>query len=676
MVEQGALAEGERELLSACARIATTHEEEAMIRERLTAGLDWLRLARQAIEQGAASRIAHTLVRIAPELIPEDILGAFEDILRETRQQNTSLLERLGAALPGRAWKDALASADRVLAQNPGNPGPWLHLGDELHTAKCPNEAIACFDRAIALAPRDAAGWRERGIALLAQGRRRAALASLDKALELNPQDAQAWATRAHAMSVLERIAEAVEASDRALQLDPTHAAAARVNKHALLFACEWRRRDEVKRSVREGMSAGQAVVTPFIHLAISDSEEENLAVAKIWARGVPPAPQPLWRGERYQHDRIRIAYLSTDFRDTLSVNAIAGGFESHDKSRFELTAISLSASDGSETRRRIEAAFDRFIDVQKMSDAAVAQLLREAEIDIAIDLNGYAGDKRTGILAHRPAPIQVNYLGFAGTMGMPFFDYIIADSTVIPPEHRRYYAENVVYLPRTFFPTDRRRRIADHSPSRSELGLPSKGFVFTCQNTVYKISPEVFAVWMRLLHEVEGSVLWLACADALAAENLQREARSRGISPERIVFGSWVRERADHLARLRRADLFLDTQPYNAHTTGCDALWVGLPLLTCLGNTFPARVAASLLRAMELPELVTESLPEYERTASRLAHDPDTLAAIRAKLARNRDSAPLFDTLRFTRHLEAAYVGMWERYQAGVAPEHFAVAE
>jgi predicted O-linked N-acetylglucosamine transferase (SPINDLY family) len=246
----------------------------------------------------------------------------------------------------------------------------------------------------------------------------------------------------------------------------------------------------------------------------------------------------------------------------------------------------------------------------------------------------------------------------------------------VIPSGHHRYYTEKVVYLPQTFFPTDRKRRIADHPPSRSGLGLPSDAFVFTCQNTVYKISPEVFDIWMRLLHGVKGSILWLTFADPMAIENLQREASARGIAPERIVFGSWVKERADHLARLQLADLFLDTQPYNAHTTACDALWVGLPLVTRLGNTFPARVAASLLGAMNLPELVTRSLDEYEQTARTLALNPDKLADVKAKLARNRDTAPLFDTPRFTRNLESAYVTMWERYQTGLAPAPFAVSE
>ena len=670
------LAERERLLLSACAKILTTQEDDALIRRTLGEGVDWPRFARQVVELGVASLAGHTLVRVAPDLVPKDFLDAFAVVIDETRRDNDSLLKNLVAAVPGRRLKEAYQSAGRALADNPNDAAPWRELASGLHKARRYEEAIACYDRALALAGDDAATWRDRARVLLDSGDTSTAVANLDKAVALSPEDALAWTFRAHALAASGRIAEAVVASDRALTLDPKSISAARVSIHALLFSCDWPRREEVKRLVHDGIKAGQDLVTPFIHLAISDSEEQNLAVAKIWAKRVPPSSTPLWRGERYEHERIRIAYISTDFRDTLSVNAIAGGFESHDKERLELTGVSLSPGDGSDTRRRIEAAFDHFIDAEKMSDAAVAQLLREAEIDIAIDLNGYAGNRRTGILAQRPAPIQVNYLGFAGTMGMPFFDYIIADNTVIPPERRHHYTEKVVCLPRTFFPTDRKRRIAEHTPSRSELGLPEKGFVFTCQNTVYKITPEVFDVWMRLLQAVDGSVLWLTFADPMAIENLQREARARAIAPERIVFGSWVKERADHLARLQLADLFLDTQPYNAHTTACDALWVGLPLLTCLGNTFPARVAASLLRAIDLPELVTTSLGEYWQTAATLALNPDKLAALRAKLARNRNTAPLFDTARFTRGLEAAYVTMWERHQAGLLPTPFAVPE
>jgi predicted O-linked N-acetylglucosamine transferase (SPINDLY family) len=349
---------------------------------------------------------------------------------------------------------------------------------------------------------------------------------------------------------------------------------------------------------------------------------------------------------------------------------------EHHDKTRFETTAVSLRAGDGSEMRRRIEAAFDRFIDVQAMSDAQVATMLRELEVDIAIDLNGYAGEKRPGILAHRPAPVQVNYLGYPGTMDVPFINYIIADHVVIPDKHQIHYSEKVVCLPHAYLPNDRKRRIAEKTPSRAEEGLPETGFVFACLNNTYKIGPEMFDVWMRLLRGVDGSVLWLKSTNTAAMSNLRREAKARGVAPERLVFASRVPRAEDHLARLRLADLFLDTLPYNAHATACDALWAGLPVLTCTGNSFPARVGASLLHAIGLPELVTSSLAEYEELALALARNPERLAGIKAKLMRNRDTEPLFDTARFTRDLESAYTAMWERQQAGLPPTSFAVAK
>jgi predicted O-linked N-acetylglucosamine transferase (SPINDLY family) len=337
------------------------------------------------------------------------------------------------------------------------------------------------------------------------------------------------------------------------------------------------------------------------------------------------------------------------------------------------LTAISLGPNDNSEMRRRIEGMMDRFLEAQTMQDADVATAIRKWEIDIAVDLNGISGDRRSGILARRPAPVQVNYLGYPGTMGMPFMDYILADRTIIPDENRGSYVEQVVYLPHTYLPTDL-KRVVGETPSRVEAGLPQTGFVFACFNQSYKISPEIFDVWMRLLLAVDGSVLWLQGDNSSAISNLGREARASGVAPERLIFKRRLPLAKDYLARLRLADLFLDTIPYNAHATATDALCLGVPLVTCMGRAFPGRVAASVLYAAGLPELVTQSLPQYEELARSLATDRERLAAIKAKLRRNQLTEPLFDTKRFTRDLEAAYTAMWERQQAGKPPAHFAV--
>jgi protein O-GlcNAc transferase len=381
-----------------------------------------------------------------------------------------------------------------------------------------------------------------------------------------------------------------------------------------------------------------------------------------------------LWRGERYLHDRIRIAYSSTDFRDHVVADMITGCFEHHDRSRFHTTAISLGPNDGSQMRMRIATAFDRFVDVQALSDLDVAKLMRELEIDIVIDLNGNSGDCRTGIFSYRPVPVQINFLGCPGTTALPFFDYIIADPVVIPNAHRRYYTEQVIYLPHTYMPNDKTREIAT-MPSRADAGLPATGCVFACHNSEYKITPEIFDIWMRLLKIVDDSVLWLKSPNPVAKLNLRREAKARGVNPERLLFAPRLAQSKKHLARLQLADLFLDTRPYNAHATACDALWAGVPVVTCLGDTFPGRVAASLLHAVGLPELITESLDQYERLATTLAQDRERLMQIKAKLKRNRDTKSLFDTALFTRDLEAAYTAIWIRQQSGLPVAGFAVS-
>src|SRR5258708_5058809 len=381
------------------------------------------------------------------------------------------------------------------------------------------------------------------------------------------------------------------------------------------------------------------------------------------------PPPNGLWRGEIYRHDRIRVAYLSADLRTHPVGTVMAGVFEHHDRRRFETIAISYGLEEGGEMRGRLKNAFDRFIDVRGKSDREVASLLSALEVDIAVDLTGPTASGRPGILALRPAPVQVNYLGFAGSLGADYMDYILADRIVIPEEQQRYYSENIAYLPDSYMPHDRVRRIAYETPSRMELGLPETGFVFASFNNSYKFAAAMFDVWMRLLRAVKGSALWLPTANATAVRNLQREADARGVSPERIVFAPHLPANEDHLARLRSADLFLDTLPYNAHSTAMDALWAGLPVLTVKGDSFASRVAASLLNAAGMPDLIVESIDAYESLALDLARNPAALAMVKERLRKGRDSSALFDTARFTRNLESALGLMWERTQKAEPP-------
>jgi protein O-GlcNAc transferase len=535
-------------------------------------------------------------------------------------------------------------------------------------------EALRLIDSAIAAHPGQVQLWSNRGAILATMKRFDAAYESFDRALALEPGFTGALGNRAHVLMELRRYEEAIGDYERLLRSNADFPFARGNLIRAKLQCCDWRGLQEEWERARTEMRAGKPVIPPMVSTALSTTPEDQLRASRILAKAkCPPSRTPLWIGEIYCHERIRIAYLSSDFHAHATATLMAGVFEAHDRSRFETTALSFGPNDNSTMRRRLIAAFEHFLPVAEKSDAEIAALLREREIDIAIDLKGYTDQSRPAIFAWRPAPLQVNYLGFPATMGAAYMDYIIADPVVIPQSDQVHYTEKVVYLPHSYQPNDRTRRVAENTPNRAQAGLPQTGFVFCCFNSSYKIQPQLFDIWMRLLADVEGSVLWLLEDNPSVQRNLIREAVARGVAAERLVFAPRTTVQ-EHLARHTLADLFLDTLPYNAHTTASDALWMVLPLLTCTGATFPSRVAASLLLTMGLPELVTSSLSEYENLARRLATAPAELAAIRSKLARNREAAPLFDVAQFTRQLESAYTTMWERQQSDQAPTSFAV--
>lgn len=569
---------------------------------------------------------------------------------------------------------EALASYDAALEQLPGLVEAWNNRGNALRALGRAPDALASYDRAIALRPDYAEAHYNRGTVLEGLAGPQAALECYDRALALRPDFPDALNNRGSVLLVLRRQKDAADTFARLVQVAPDYDYAIGKWHHALLHCNDWAQHGEATARVDAAVAAGKRAALPFSFMAVSASPEAHLRCARTFAADrFPAASLPLWRGERYAHDRMRLAYLSADFRDHPVPILIAGVLEQHDRARFETTGVSLAPDDGSPMRRRLEGAFERFIDATRLDDGAVAQMLRSMEVDILVDLSGFTQGVRTGILARRPAPVQVNYLGFPGTMGADYIDYILADATVVPPEHHRYYAERVVTLPDMYQPNDRKRAIAAAAPTRAEAGLPAGGFVFCCFNKNYKIMPWMFDVWMRLLRQVEESVLWLLEANDTASANLRREAARRGVAPDRLVFAPRLRP-DEHLARHALADLFLDTLPYNAHTTASDALWAGLPVLTCLGEAFPGRVAASLLKAAGLPELITRDMSAYEVLALSLVHDRAKLAGIRERLAANRASCALFDTDRMRRHLEAAYAAMWERYRRGEKPAAFAV--
>lgn len=533
--------------------------------------------------------------------------------------------------------------------------------------------AAQLIGQALKLDPNSPELWSNRGTAQAAGKQLEAALASFTRALELNPGFLGAQLNRAHVLFELQRYAEAIPDYEALLARDPNHAYSAGNLVFCRLQCCDWSSFESDRRMMLARLRAGQRVLPPVLSVALLDTAADQLTAAQIVSRDKFPPARPLWRGEIYRHDRIRVAYVSADFHAHATSMLMAGVFERHDRRRFETIAISFGRDDQSGLRGRVVNAFECFIDVRGKNDMEIAQRMRELEIDIAVDLKGYTSEARPTVFSLKPAPIQVNYLGFPGTMGAPFIDYIIADDVVVPDAHEAFYSEQVVRLPDTYQPNDRSRETADGAADRASAGLPEGGFVFCCFNNSYKIQPPVFDVWIRLLRDVPGSVLWLLEDNAAATRNLKREASSRGINPDRLVFAARM-DLPEHLARHRLADLFLDTLPYNAHTTASDALWTGLPIVTCMGHTFAGRAAASLLRAAGLPELVTDTLADYEALALRLARDPSALAGLKSRLARTRDTMPLFDATRFARHLEAAYVTMHGRYQRGLPPAAFAV--
>jgi predicted O-linked N-acetylglucosamine transferase (SPINDLY family) len=569
--------------------------------------------------------------------------------------------------------EEALASYDRALAREPGLADTLSARAAALAALGRPSEAIASCDKALAIKPGYADALSNRGVALEALHRLEEAVASYDKALAIEPRHATALMNRANALHALIRHDEAQESIEELLRIEPDYSDARGMLLHLQMHCCDWSNyADEVERLTKE-VRAEKRCTTPFAFLGVSDSARDQLQCARTYARDKFPASPALWNKETYAHDRIRLAYLSADFHDHATAFLTAELFERHDHTRFETTAISFGPDARSQMRSRLEAAFEHFVDVGNKGDHETASLLRRLEIDIAVDLKGFTASCRPKILACRPAPIQVSYLGYPGTMGVDYIDYILADRFVIPEEHHDCYAEKVVYLPDSYQVNDSKRRIAERIPARSQVGLPENAFVFCSFNSSYKITPMVFEVWMRLLRAVDGSVLWLAESNASASGNLRQQAMTSGIAPERLIFAPFAKLE-DHLARHRLADLFLDTLPINAHTTASDALWAGLPVVTCLGGTFAGRVAGSLLHALGLPELVTHSLGQYEALALKLATDAGMLAEIRRKLARNRDVFPLFDVERFRRHIEAAYFSMWQRCQRQEAPASFAV--
>jgi predicted O-linked N-acetylglucosamine transferase (SPINDLY family) len=636
----------------------------------------------------------------------EEGLQAFGRLVKASPKDSRSWNYR--GALLGKLQRNeaALADFERAVALDPANVEAWNNCGLVLMALGRPREALKSYDRVLQLRPDFVETRNNRGLALKAAGEAGAALAEFERVLEVSPAHAGAQVNRASVLWAMGEVDQALQAYDRALALEPNlpEALASRANclwtrkgdlagamadlerlvavrpdypyargnlLHLKMHAGDWRDLAGQLTAVTEGVRAGRRVVEPYVHQGFASSPADLLASAKLFTQDkYPPVAHAQVRQRR--PGRIRLGYLCGEFRAQATMYLAAGLFEHHDRGRFEVFGFDNSRDDGSAMRSRVGAAFDKFAPIQTLSDRDAARLIADEAIDILVDLNGYFGALRMGVFAHRPAPLQVNYLGFPGTLGADYIDYILADDEVIPKGEERFYSEKVVRLAGCYQVNDS-ARVRPSADTRAAHGLRQTDFVFCHFNASYKITPEMFALWARLLAKVPASVLWLLESNALLAANLQREIARAGLDPARLVFAPTM-EHAAHVSRLALADLFLDSLPYNAHTTASDALWAGLPLVTCRGTSFAGRVAASVLAAAGLPELITSSLHEYETLALRLARDRELLQSYRDRLTREATRLSLFDTARSTRQIEAAFEQMMMRWTKGERPAGFDV--
>jgi predicted O-linked N-acetylglucosamine transferase (SPINDLY family) len=608
------------------------------------------------------------------------------------------LKAQAGAAAEGLAW------LEQALALQPDHAGALVNYGNILSLVGRCKEAVAAYDRALAIRP-DAESFVNRGFALQSLNEPAEALASFERALALEPRNIQALYRRGVVLNELGRTDEALAAYDQVLALAPGHvealnnrgyiwwlnrkqwaSAIADLQKavalapdlpygqgavlHLKMYAADWSDFEQRQAAVIGAVRRGARIARPFMFQAVSDDPAVLQACARLYARDLhPEVPSPPHDpATRRGHANIRLGYLSGEFRDQATAILMAGLYERHDRNRFEIIAVDNGSADASAMTARLKRSFDGWLDIGGLTDDEAAEKIRAAGIDILVNLNGYFGKHRMSVFARRPAPVQVNYLGFPGTLGAPYMDYIIADGIVIPPGEGRFYDEKVVRLAASYQVNDDRGRPVVEAPSRIDAGLPAQGFVFCNFNQAYKLTPDTFALWMRILRRVDGSVLWLLDEVAPFAQNIRGHAQKHGVAPERILFAPHLPPDR-HLARLSLADLFLDSLPYNAHTTASDALWAGVPVLTRIGTAFPGRVAASLLQAAGLPDLVTETSEAFERLAVTLATYPATLAAVKKRLTHN---CSLFDTDLFRRQIEAAFEKMWQTWLAGKPPEGF----
>jgi len=662
------------------------------------------------VQPGAIETLTHYAAALFSAGRFEETVAALDKVCK-TKPDDASIWNIRGAAnMRLSRYTEALGDFDRAIRLDASSAEALNNQGLAFHALGRFPEAVDAFDGSLNLRPAYAEALINRGTSLVQAGRINDAIADFQLVLRDRPRDVRCLINLGAALTAAGKIDQAIAAYDTALAVEPNHVIA--LNSRAELFWLrkgmpvpaiadvelllgidpffpyargnhfhlkaligDWRSFDREKGDLESQICAGKRVAQPFICQAFTDSPAILAACARSFAADKFP-PLPAVFSKSRLSDRIRVGYVSGEFRQQATMTLSAGLFEQHDRTRFEIFAFDNGQNDQSVMRKRLEGAFDHIVPISDLSDLNAAKRIAEEQIDVLVNLNGYFGASRNGVFARRPAPLQVSYLGFPGTLGADYIDYILADANAVPEGEEQFYAEKIVWLPNSYqINDDKRIRPAATSISRATYNLPDKAFVFCNFNYGYKIGPEIFDVWMRILGRVPGSVLWLLSDENLFSENLKRAAEQRGIDGNRLIFTHTVSPE-EHLMRIPLADLILDTLPCNAHTTASDALWMGVPLLACRGTTFAGRVGASLLAAVGLPQLVAETLTEYETLAERLARDPAALASARDHLDKNRYTVPLFDTARTTRAIETAFTAMMDRWQNGEKPQSFRVAD
>jgi predicted O-linked N-acetylglucosamine transferase (SPINDLY family) len=598
----------------------------------------------------------------------------------ELLPQRTSTLTNMSAVLIKlKKYSEAELVLEKIIAMGELSPQVLLNQGlIELEKNKNYLKAIEYFDKAILVSPNYSEAWLDKGVALNALKRQEEALESYKKAIVLNPESAEIYINLAVTLEELNRWDEAFENYDKAIAIKPNFDFLFGSRLHAQMNLCDWTELSIQLHKLELALEKAHKITPAFSVIAMLDKPDLHLKASKIFVNAKYPASNIIGAFSKPESEakakaKIRVGYYSADFYNHATSFLMAELFESHDSKKFDIYGFSFGPNKQDDMQKRVFSSFYQYFDVSNMSDRDVAKLSRSLNIDIAVDLKGYTHGLRMGIFAEQCAPIQVNYLGYPGSLGADYIDYIVADETLIPKENQQYYSEKIIYLPHSYQVNDSKRKISQKLVTKVEVGLPESGFVFCCFNNNYKILPSTFDSWMRILHTVKGSVLWLLAGNPTATINLCAEAKIRGIEPSRLIFAEKIKLE-EHLARHQLADLFIDTLPYNAHTTTSDALWAGLPVLTLIGESFASRVAASLLNAMDLPELITLTQSQYESKAIELANNPFMLAEIKEKVKRSRQTSPLFNAKLFARHIESAYEEINKRYMTGKKPDHIYV--